>query len=512
LALLQPATVRSTEGRSGGIVRVTLRSADVDALDPALVYSVASSLLLDTTCALLLRSTPRGLQPEVAAALPRASGDRRTFTFRLRSDFRFSDGSRVRADAFARAINRTLARGVKSPWAAYTSAIVGAEQVLAGKASTASGAVARGTTLTIRLKRPVPDFPAQAASFLCAVPPGLPADPEGIAAFPAAGPYYIAEYRPGESASLRRNPFYRGKRAHHVDGFTVDLGAGSHEQVLDRIERGEADWGWALTPAYFDPTRRLAAKYGVNRSQFFVHSGYTLRGYNLNTARPLFRNNPKLRRAVNFAIDRPALRRAGGGHLESRLTDQYLPPTFPGFRDARIYPLAGPDLRRARTLARGNTRGGKAVLYTVDAPPLLAFAQRIKQNLSKIGLEVQIKGIPVQAYFGRLGATGAYDIGFMPWVPDYSDPYTVLNVRFDGRFSGATNWGRFNSAAYNRLLRRAALLQGRARYRTYGALDIRLARDAAPMVAVDVLNDATLVSKRIGCVTIPFELTGVCLK
>ena len=513
VALASPGAVRSTpEGRSGGIVRVALRSADVDSLDPALGYSVASHLVLDTTCALLLRVTPQGLRPEVATSLPRTTPDRRTYTFTLRRDFRFSDGSPVQASAFARAINRTLARGVKSPWAAYTSEIVGAEQVMAGKTSAASGVVARGYTLIVRFKRPVPDFPAQSTGFLCAVPPALPADPEGVVAFPAAGPYYIDDYEPGQRVVIRRNPFYRGKRPHHVDGFTVDLGAGSHEEVLDRIERGNADWGWALNGAYFDPARRLVAKYGVNRSRFFVQPGYTLRGYNLNTARPLFKDNLKLRRAVNFAIDRSALRRAGAGRFESQLTDQYLPPPMPGFNDVRIYPLAGPDLRRARALARGNTRGGKAVLYTVDSPTLLAFAQSIKQNLAKIGLEVQIKGLPVQAYFGRLGAQGPYDIGFMPWIPDYGDPYAALNIRFDGRFIGSTNWGRFNSPEYNRLLRRAALLEGAKRYRTYGQLDVRLARDAAPMVAVDVLNDPTLVSKRIGCVKPFFDLTAVCLK
>jgi hypothetical protein len=202
----------------------------------------------------------------------------------------------------------------------------------------------------------------------CAVPPTLPADPEGVGAYPAAGPYYVAEYRPGERVVIRQNRFYGGTRSHHVDGFTVDLQAASHEEVLDRIERGEADWGWALTPAYLDPARQLAAKYGINRSQFFLKPGLAFRGYAFNASRPLFRNNPRLRQAVNFAIDRSALRRAGGGENESVLTDQYLPSTMPGFKDARIYPLEAPDLRRARDLARGHIRGGKALRYTVESP------------------------------------------------------------------------------------------------------------------------------------------------
>jgi peptide/nickel transport system substrate-binding protein len=340
-------------------------------------------------------------------------------------------------------------------WTRYTREIVGAEKVVAGKTTEASGVIARGNTLVIRFKRPVPDFPAQTASFLCAVPPSLPADPEGVNAFPAAGPYYVSEYRAGERVVLRRNPFYGGKRPQHVDGFLVDLGLSSHGDVLDRIERGDADWGFAVAPACFDPARRLAARYGVNRLQFFVQPGLIFRGYAFNTSRPLFRDNPRLRRAVNFAIDRPALRRASGGPFSSRLTDQYLPPGMDGFRDARIYPLEGPDLRRARALARGNTRGGKALLYTLDFPHHLAFAQSIKQNLAKIGLEIEIKGIPIQA-FGKLMARGAYDLGFATWVPDFLDPYGVLNIQLDGQFVGATNWARFDSPKFNRLLRRGA--------------------------------------------------------
>jgi peptide/nickel transport system substrate-binding protein len=497
-----------------GVVRIALRGADIDSLDPALAYEVLTATLLDPTCARLMayERRPRStLEPEVAAGFPRISRDFKTYRFTLRSGFRFSDGRPVHASAFARAINRTLAPGVKSPWAAYTRVIIGAEDVLAGKTAAAAGVVARGNILVVRFKRSVPDFPAQ-TTFLCAVPPELPSDPEGVAAFPAAGPYYVAEYRPGERLVIRRNTFYGGKRPHHVDGFTADLRLSSPEEVLDRIESGQADWGWALPPAYFDPARRLAAKYGVNRSQFFVRPGSTFRGYAFNTSRPLFRNNPQLRRAVNFAIDRSALRRIAGGPLSSRLTDQYLPPAMAGFRDAHIYPLSGPDFRRARALARGHTRGGKLTLYTIDLPVHISFAQSIKQNLAKIGLDTQIKAIPLRAYFGRLMARGAYDLGFATWTPDYNDPYAVLNVQLDGRFIGATNWPRFDSTKYNRLLRRVARLQGAARDRAYGGLDVQLAREASPMAAVDYFNDPTLVSKRVGCIGRTFDLTAICLK
>ena len=123
-----------------------------------------------------------------------------------------------------------------------------------------------------------------------------------------------------------------------------------------------------------------------------------------------------------------------------------------------------------------------------------------------------MKTFPTPAYFGRLGPGGPWDIGFAPWIADYDDPYAVLNVLLDGRFVGSTNWARFDSPVYNRMLRQAANLRGAARARAYGDLDVRLARDAAPIVAIDYANEPTLVSKRVGCVTQPFELTSLCLK
>jgi peptide/nickel transport system substrate-binding protein len=507
----------ASSATGGGIVRVAMRPNDVDSLDPALVYSAAGAILVDTTCARLVTQSARGAQegvelvPEVAVAMPRRSKDGRTYTFRLRTDVRFSDGTPVRASAFARALNRVLAYGVKSPWATYAMDVVGAEQVLSGKTDAAAGVEARGSTLVVRLKRPVPDFVMRSTAF-CAVPPTLPADREGVAAFPAAGPYYVADYRPGERATIRRNPYYRGTRPQRVEGFDVDLWMPSPAAVLDRIEAGTADWGWALPIYYFDPARRLVEKYGVNRTRFFVQPGSIFRGYAFNTSRPLFKNNPKLRKAVNFAIDRAALRNAGAGSVESTLTDQYLPPSMPGFRDARIYPLERPDLRRARELARGHLRSGHAVLYTVKSPEQLKFAQSVSANLAQIGLDVEIKGIPQPAYFGRLGAKGQYDIGFQTWLPDYDDPVGVLTPLFDSRSIGTTNWGRFRSSTFDRLLREAAKSSGPARYRVYGDLDVRLARDAAPSVAVDYLNDATLVSTRVGCVSRPFDLGAICLK
>jgi peptide/nickel transport system substrate-binding protein len=454
--------------REGGVFRVAFWG--LDSVDPALAYGFESWTLLDATCAQLMRypdlAPPAGLQiqPEAATGFPQVSDGGRTFTFTLRSGLRFSDGSAVHASAFARAIERTLAPGIESGGADYTSEIVGAERFHAGKARSVTGVVARGNRLVVRLKQPTPDFPARTTMpFFCAVPPGLPADPEGLGSLPGAGPYYIAEYRAGQRVVLRRNRFYRGNRPHHVDGFTVDLQAGSAEDALDLVERGEVDWAPAVARVALDPQRKLVEKYGVNRGRFFINPGLTWRGLALNTSRPLFRNNPRLRRAVNFAVNRRAFRAAAGGVRASRLIDQYLPTSMPGFVREPIYPQR-PNVAKARALARGHTRSGKAVLYQPNIPAVLAQAQVLKDNLAAIGIVLEIKALTPSAIASRLSHRGEpWDIAGFGLGPDYYDPYSYINVTLDGRFAGLSNVGWYDSAKYNRLMRTAARLQGAGR-------------------------------------------------
>ena len=515
-------------GQEGGIFRISFSpAAGLDHVDPALSFTAPGWALLDATCARLMsypdKPPPQGfqLQREVAAGF-QASDDLRTYTFTLRRGFRFSDGSPVLASAFAHAINRALAPVAHSPGAMYMQDVVGAADVLAGRRETATGVVARGRTLVVRLTRPAPDFPARTAMpFFCAVPANLPPSAEGAGAFPSAGPYYVQEYRPGERVVIRRNRFYGGARTVHLDGFDVDLRGGSPTDMIRRVDRDEADWGHMIAGVYFsDPTLGLTAKYGINRSEFWAKPGLTLRMLAFNSARPLFRNNPKLRQAINFALDRQALQGTSGGPIASSLTDQYLPSGVPGFSDSKIYPLTRANVKNAKELARGNLRGGKAILRTTDHPLAVQAAQLTAQQLALIGLSVEVRRIPVHlasaAYLERLAARRAsWDIALVLWTPNIPDPHAYLNQLLETPFVDGTTLTRFRSRTASRELQRAArTLQATQRARAYGALDAQLARDHAPLAALNVVNEVTLVSDRVGCIVLRpvLDLAVACLK
>ena len=217
-------------------------------MDPALAYS-PPWCLLDTTCARLMtypdKPPPAGLRlvPEVAASFPKISQNGKTYTFTLRRGFRFSDGTPVRA-AGLRASDRSRARARRQDGRrCSTPETSRAPPRCKPERATAAGVVARGNTLVVRFSRPVFDFAAETTMpFFCAVPPTLPADPEGVRTFPVGGPYYVTEYRPGERVSLGATLSTRA-RARIMSTASTPIFARPRVGVLDRVERGEADWG-----------------------------------------------------------------------------------------------------------------------------------------------------------------------------------------------------------------------------------------------------------------------------
>jgi peptide/nickel transport system substrate-binding protein len=504
------ATGRSETGPRGERVDAkTLRVAFATSWttpDPALNLNIYFGQLEYAMYAKLLnypdQPAPRGsrLVPEIAATQPTVSRDGKTFTFTIRDGFRFNTGVKVTAAHFAYALNRILDPKLRSPAAAYFEDIVGADDVLAGRASTATGIRASGRKLVITLRKRTPDFPFRMAmQYVCPLPLDYPRDPQASAIPPSAGPYYIAAWIPGQRVVVKRNPFYHGTRPHQFAEIVYELNV-PLDVVGLQAERDETDY--AIVGPIDYP--RLRAKYGVNKRQLFVEPGIRVGYLALNTERPLFRGNSRLRRAVNFAIDRPALIETLGG-LAGRATDQHLSPAVPGFIDARIYPLRAPNYRKARALARGHLRDGKAVLYTSNASQTaLARAQIIQQNLRHIGLDVEIKVTrqPEPAFLRARGAP--YDIRDAgTGGTEYPDPFAALNRNFDGallRAENNTNVSFFNERKYNKKLAAAARLVGPARYRTYGKLDVELARDAAPAAAYFTGNWVAFFSRRIGCV------------
>jgi oligopeptide transport system substrate-binding protein len=481
---------------------VVTQTQDFASLDPALAQTEEAWELEYATCAKLVNYPAVGgyrgtrLTAEVAAALPHISRDRRTYRFDVRPGWRFSNGEPVTPRSFTRAFERARSAKLVSPAAPYLREV--------------SWWKVRGRTLTIRLRVPAPDFTQRLAlPYFCAVPTWAPDTQSDM--LPSAGPFAIERYRPGRSLVLRRNPYYRGPRQPALQRIVYHFGAFA-SQIRLQLERGEADYG-VVTPSAF---AALAQRFKDDKRHLLVVQQPIVAYLALNTQRPLFKNNPWLRRAVNYALDRPALVRLFGpqGAMPS---DEYLPPGFPGYQARHVYPVGAPDLTRARALARGHLRGGHAVFLACGSQDCAERAILVADALKKIGLHVRIDVSPGQ--FTLAGVRGtAFDIADVITRPDYGDPYGLVDKLLDGRVIrsvGNSNISYYASPQVNRAIDAAQRLTGVARDRAYGRLGIQVARTDAPLAAYAVLNARVFVSTRVGCITYQpvygLDLAGACV-
>jgi oligopeptide transport system substrate-binding protein len=485
------ATKADKESRRGGTIRINIPGGDIDHIDPSLAYGTSTWAMEYSTALKLLNYPdapfPRGsrLTPEGASKYT-VSRDGKTYVFTIRRGFRFSDGRPVTAANYAYAINRALDKELQSPAFQFVSDpsgsnIVGAQAVRDGRAAKASGVRVRGNRLTIRLTKADPTFLAKISMpFFQAMSTRLPRGKEVISVsgnqLPSAGPYYVASREPNRSVVLRRNPRYGGKRVRNPDAINFTVGV-NIESGYRQVLAGQVDYQEGIpTTEYAD----LARRFGVNRGQFRVAPSNCTSYIALNTRNDLFRNNVRLRKAVNFAINRTAMAQLAGLY-GGQPHDQILPPGFPGFRNAAIYP-ARPNLGRARTLARGAVRGGSHVYFYGLTPPGPQRMELVRASLNQIGINIEPRGFRGFAIYDAAGTrTSDHDFTTAGWCQDYPDPYDFINVLLYGKSIQAAN---NNNLAYfsgaDRKMERAAKLLGNARMRTYGNLDIDISRNQAP--------------------------------
>jgi ABC-type transport system substrate-binding protein len=491
----------SSEVKKGGTLRLNLSETDFEFLDPALAYDAPGWQILYTTNRPLLNYPDKPgaegsrLVPDGAAALPTVSKDGKTYTFTVRSGIKFSDGTPITAAAYKRAIERAADPNQASPAIAFLHQVVGADARNENKAKSVSGVTAQGQKLTVKLTQADPTFLAEIAMpFFTAVKPNMPINPKGENVYPTAGPYKIASRDIGRQLVLERNPQYKGDRPANADRIVVSVLTDFAQSFL-QTKAGQVDYDIAGLP----PTahQELFNTYGVNKSRYFVNPGVNVFYAALNTSRAPF-SNVNIRKAVNYAVDRPAWVRVGG-LLAGKRTDQILPPSMRGFTDAKIYPIKGADPAKAKQLA-GGSNAEVTILHTTS-PTAIARAQILQFNLRQMGLQPKLKPQPFAVAIKTAGDKhGDFDMFTIGWLADYPDPFDFINVLLNGdniQESNNNNYAYLNNPTYNKRMEAAAKLSGNARYAAYAKLDVDLTKNLAPWAAMHNNNTREFISARI---------------
>lgn len=276
----------------------------------------------------------------------------------------------LRARDFRRAIERLFR--VDSPGASYYVGVVGAPtcERRPRNCNLAQGIQTddAGQTVVFRLRAPDPEFlyKLSVIGFSAPVPPGIPDRDVGADAIPGTGPYRIVTANVGE-ARFVRNPFYREWSHAAQPAGNPDLivwrVASSHRAAVEAVARGRADWFLGVVPP--DQLRSLQLRYP---SQIHANPSPIVDFIHLNTHRPPF-DDVRVRRALNYAVDRAKIAGWYGGPLVAVPLCQPLAPGLPGYRRYCPYTRqprsdgrwSGPDLVRARRLVAASGTTGTRV-------------------------------------------------------------------------------------------------------------------------------------------------------
>jgi peptide/nickel transport system substrate-binding protein len=491
------ALATAATGRHGAAIDQVLRvvSPDpVNSVDPGLAASDTALEVASETCSTLVRFRGGTLVPDGATALPKVLEDGRRYVFTIRRGLRFSDGTPVTAASYATAIGRIRNPTFGSVW-----------NLLAGVTDDIVSARGSGRTLVVRLSAASGSLPARLAEpWACPVPVGSPPDPRGLPTVAASGPYRIASAVSGQQIVLVRNAAYRGNRLRR--SAEIDLTtAGTQANDPAAVDTGEYDLLEAFAALGGSPETVLqdwAARYGVNRGRFLAAPSTNVVYLALNSDRPLFHDNPGLRRAVALAIDRAQIVRQGG-FLAAAPTGRLVPPLLPGAARTPAYPQGNHDVAAARKLAAGSLRSGTAVLWAASDPVAVRRADAIQEELAQIGLKVDIQTFPRPVFTQEIATRGAdFDLALTGWVSLYYDPADFLVRLLDGGSLAPTNnfdVAYFDDPGVNGALESAQRLPVPQRYRVFGRLETTILRDEAPVVPLFNQYNFLFLSRRVRC-------------
>jgi peptide/nickel transport system substrate-binding protein len=447
----------------GGTLTLLKQDPEFDSLDPATLISLTPTQLLGLTndglVTLNHTGGAAGLQvvPDLAVSLPAPADGGTTYSFHLRPNIRYSTGRPVEARDFRYALERVFR--LDSPIAFIYRGIVGANacQARPKTCDLSNGIVTdeAARRVTFHLSAPDPDFLEKLAlPYTDAVPYGSAPREAVRKPLPATGPYMIARYRPGHELKLVRNPRFHewsdaAQPGGYADAIVWKLGV-RLDDALTAIQRGHADWVLNYGPLPSNRRRQIMTQYTSQAHTELVPATYY---YFMNTRTPPF-NDVRVRRALNYALDRAALARI----YHARPACQVVPPQMPGYSPYCPYathPLAngarkGPDLATARRLiAASGTRGMRVRVISDLRTPDLSFVVAL---LRKLGYRALPWIVPGRRYGLTISdSRNRVQIGSGGWGTDYPAASNFFDVKFScGVYRPANPFSNNDSEFCNR--------------------------------------------------------------
>jgi peptide/nickel transport system substrate-binding protein len=429
-------------------------------------------------------ATGNELIGDLAESVPKPTDGGLTYTYKLRDGVKFGPpvNRAVTSKDVAYAMNRLANPKDGGQYAFYYTVIKGWQAVADGKAKAVSGITTPDNkTIVFHLTKPTGDF-----NLRMSMPATAPIPSEVGNCFEgkpgdygrnliSSGPYIIkgavgqftscSALKPfsgydganGSHIILVRNPNYDQKtdpyRKNYPDSFEYLVNSNA-DDIYAKVQAGQ------LEDEQSSPQPKTIRQYVTNpdlRKRLLPNVGDRTWYLTMNLTQPPF-DDIHVRKAMNYIIDKQALRKAWGGPVIGSIATHIAPPVMYNNGLAEYDPYSTPndagDLAKAQAeMKQSKYSGGtgkctasacKSILMIGDTRALdNRMIPVIQANAAKIGITFTVRQI--NGAYTTIQTTNK-NIPFSErpgWGKDYADPYTFFGELFDSRAlipEGNTNY------------------------------------------------------------------------
>jgi peptide/nickel transport system substrate-binding protein len=416
------------EGGGGGTL-VAAIGAQPDQLDPHVTTAYPSFQILENVYDTLVVPSAEDLTFEPSLATDwETSEDGLTWTFTLRDDVTFHDGSAFDASDVVYSYNR----------------IIEDELANAYRFTTVESVTAEGeNTVVIQLSEPTPNLLAQIGAFkgMAIIPEGSAEELDLATEAVGTGPFTLESSGPA-STTLAANPDYWGD-APTLDGVEFRY-VPEPAAALTALQSGEVHWTDNVPPQQIsllesDDAVELATTPSVD---------YWYMAMNLD--RPPF-DDPAVRRAIATAVDRGAVTEAA--RFEAAQPNQTAIPEGSFFSSDYAPFEVDPEAARQMLADAGvQTPLTMGLMVTDEFPETVTAAQVIASQLEPIGIEVDIQVVDFATWLDRQ-AQGDFDAFLLGWLGNL-DPFDYYHSQHIT--GGSNNYQGYSNPRVDELLTAAA--------------------------------------------------------
>jgi peptide/nickel transport system substrate-binding protein len=391
---------------------------------------IAALQIFDAWWEYLVRPSPDGsaFEPMLAASYT-VSPDLKTYTFKLRPNVKFSDGTPLTTDDVVSSLHN-----------AFT--MKGSQIAFLGD-KIASITAPDSSTVVVQLSSPWRYLLSDLSGFNAAILPKALIEKEGYDNFlkhpVGTGPFELKSLDPGNSVTLVRNPNYWQPGRPYLDSITLKV-------VRSDVARATAVTGGQADIAQDPPPNQLAALKTNNSIRVLSFPLSQVETIDFNVKNPPF-GNLKLRQAISLAIDRNAIVQAGLFGAGTVATTFLVGPPAQTLQNTslNLYPY---DPTRARQLVQESGLPAPITipLQLSQGAVQDAIAAVVQQNLAAVGIKVNIVRNDYSAIQSSV-SSGNYSAASRNWSDYIGDPSEQPLFWMDPAFCCHSNWTNYEDPA-----------------------------------------------------------------